>query len=151
MAYADYLELMQRILKLTLADSEVILAAAESMAIGRHAPVTIALVGSDGHLLRLKRLDGACAASCEVAIAKARMAALNAKPTASLETAINTNRPALLQLSGVLGQPATAMGGGIPLVVDGQCLGAIGISGMTPDQDIAIAEAGVQAFLTLLP
>jgi glc operon protein GlcG len=43
------------------------------------------------------------------------------------------------------------MGGGIPLVVDGQCLGAIGISGMTPDQDIAIAEAGVQAFLTLLP
>ncbi|MBM5799526.1 MAG: heme-binding protein [Cyanobacteria bacterium K_DeepCast_35m_m2_023] len=113
------------------------------------ARVSIALVDSGGHLLMLERRDGASPASSETAIAKARMAALNGKPTADQEHSINTTRPALLQLAGLFGQPAVAMGGGLPLLLDGHCLGAIGVSGMTPDIDLRIAEAGAAAFETL--
>jgi len=142
---------MQEILSLTLADSEVIVAAAETTARSSHASVSIALIGGDGHLLLLKRLDGASAASCDVAIAKARMAALTGKSTEGMETAINTSRPALLQLCEVMGPSAAAMTGGVPLLMGNQCLGAIGVSGMTPEQDLAIATAGAEAFLKLLP
>ena len=142
---------MKQVLSLTLADSEVIVAAAEITAGSSDACVSIALIGGDGHLLLLKRLDGASAASCDVAIAKARMAALTAKPTETLETAINSNRPALLQLCEVMGPSAAAMTGGVPLLIGNQCLGAIGVSGMTPQQDLAIATAGAEAFCKLLP
>ena len=142
---------MKQILSLTLADSEVIVAAAEITAGSSDACVSIALIGGDGHLLLLKRLDGAPAASCDVAIAKARMAALSGKSTESMEAAINTNRPALLQLCEVMGPSAAAMTGGIPLLTRNQCLGAIGVSGMTPEQDLAIATAGAEAFWKLLP
>ena len=110
------------------------------------ARVSIAVVDSGGHLLGMERRDGASPASAETAIAKARMAALNGKPTADQEHSINSERPALLQLAGIFGQPAVAMGGGIPLLLNGHCLGAVGVSGMTPDVDLAIAEAAAAAF-----
>jgi glc operon protein GlcG len=80
-----------------------------------------------------------------VALAKARMAALNGKPTADQEAAINGARPALLQLSVVFKEAAAAMGGGLPLLHNGACIGAIGVSGMTPELDAAIAAAGAYA------
>jgi glc operon protein GlcG len=115
------------------------------------ARVSIAVVDSGGHLLTLDRRDGASAASAETAIAKARMAALNGKPTAPQEQAINSERPALAQLAGIFGQPAVAMAGGIPLIHNDQCLGAVGISGMTPNTDLAIAEAAAAVLGQLAP
>ncbi|RCL52256.1 MAG: heme-binding protein [Synechococcus sp. MED-G71] len=141
---------MRSILCLESADSDVIMAAADAAAQRNQARVSIALVGMDGYLLRFKRLHQAAPASCEIAIAKARMAALSGKATADLEASINTNRPALLQLSMALNQPAVSMGGGLPLMAGDQCLGAVGVSGMTPAEDSAIASAGVQALRELL-
>ena len=115
------------------------------------ARVSIAVVDGGGHLLTLDRRDGASAASAETAIAKARMAALNGKPTAPQEQAINNERPALAQLAGIFGQPAVAMAGGIPLIHNGQCLGAVGVSGMTPSTDLAIAESAAAAMNELTP
>lgn len=130
---------------LELADCRAIAAASHQAADQLQACVSIAVVDSGGHLLLLERRDGASPASSEAAVAKARMAALNAKPTAALEASINGTRPALLQLAGLLGQPAAAMAGGLPLLHSGTCLGAVGVSGMTPDIDCAIADAGVAA------
>jgi glc operon protein GlcG len=84
-----------------------------------------------------------------VAAAKARMAALTGRPSADQERAINGERAALLQLAMLLSQPVAAMGGGVPLLCQGQPLGAIGVSGMTPDVDAAIAAAGVDVFTAL--
>lgn len=134
---------MKTTLQLEYADVERIVEGARQDAHRRDAAVTIALCDGGGHLLRLERLDGANAASAEVAAAKARLAALTARPSADLELAINGERPALQQLAILLSQPVAAMGGGLPLLLRGQLLGAIGVSGMTPDVDAAIATAAV--------
>jgi glc operon protein GlcG len=130
---------------LELADGRAITDASHRAADAHQASVSIAVVDSGGHLLMVERRDGASPASVETAIAKARMAALNGKPTAAMEASINGERPALLQLAGLLGQPAAAMAGGLPILLEGLCLGAVGVSGMTPDVDSAIATAGLNA------
>jgi glc operon protein GlcG len=135
--------------RLQLDDARRLLAAARELAEQHGAAVTIAVTDAGGHLLLLERRDGASAASVEAAIAKARMAALNGKPTAEQEAAINGARPALLQLAGLFGQPAVAMAGGLPLLLGADDLGAIGVSGSTPDLDAAIAAAGAALLPTL--
>jgi glc operon protein GlcG len=135
--------------QLDLADARSIAAAARAEAERRGAAVSIAICDAGGHLLLLERLDGASPASTEAAAAKARMAALNGTPTAEQEQAINGERPALLQLSGLLGQPAVAMAGGLPLQLNRQTLGAVGVSGMTPEVDGAIGAAGVAVLAAL--
>ena len=146
---------MRAILQLEHADALAIVAAAHQAAAAQGdaqgpARVSIAVVDSGGHLWQLERRDGASVSSADTAIAKARMAALNGKPTADQEQAINAGRPALLQLAGLFGQPAAAMTGGIALLHQGDCLGAVGVSGMTPTIDLAIAEAAAAAFHHLL-
>ena len=141
---------MDLIPQLRAADGRSLLAAAnQTAAAHQNARVSIAVVDAGGHLLQFERRDGASPASAETALAKARMAALNGKPTAPMEAAINGERPALLQLALIMGQSAVAMGGGLPLIVDGHCIGAIGVSGMTPELDTAIAEAGAAALQAL--
>jgi glc operon protein GlcG len=134
---------MRLISLLELDDCRAIVTAAQVEADRRGAVVSLAVVDSGGHPLLLERCDGASPASVEAALAKARMAALNGKPTEAMEAAINGERPALMQLSGAMGEPTLAMAGGLPLLHEGICLGAIGVSGMTPDVDGAIAAAGV--------
>ena len=136
---------MQTSLRLDLSDARRLAAAAHAEAEGRSARVTIAICDGGGHLLLLERRDGASCSSAETAAAKARMAALNGTPTAVQEQAINGPRPALLQLAGLLSLPAAAMAGGLPLLLEGHCLGAVGVSGMTPEIDSAIAAAAVAA------
>ena len=136
---------MRSIPALELADCRRIAAAAEAMAAQHQATVSLAICDGGGHPLVLIRLDGATPSSASVAMAKARMAALNGKSTADQEAAINGSRPALLQLAGLLKEGAVAMGGGLPLVVNGDCIGAVGVSGMTPDLDAAIAAAAAAA------
>jgi glc operon protein GlcG len=136
---------MRSVLQLELADGRALVAAAHQEAIRRGACVSVAVVDGGGHPLLLERSDGASPASGAAALAKARMAALNGKPTAAMEAAINGGRPALLQLAGALDGPTAAMGGGLPLLREGLCLGGVGVSGMTPEIDLAIAEAALAA------
>lgn len=136
---------MRFISQLELADCRAIVAAAHTEAAQQHAVVSVAVVDGGGHPLLVERGDGASPASAAAALAKARMAALNGKPTEAMEAAINGERPGLIQLASALDGPAVAMAGGVPLLHQGVCLGAIGISGMTPAVDTAIATAGAAA------
>ena len=136
---------MRQISLLELDDCRAIVIAAQAEADRRGAVVSLAVVDAGGHPLLVERRDGASPASVAAALAKARMAALNGKSTEAMEAAINGQRPALMQLSGAMGEPTLAMAGGLPLMIQGICLGAVGVSGMTPDVDGAIATAGVAA------
>lgn len=136
---------MRPTLALELADAERLLAAALAEALRDGSRVAAAVVDGGGRLIAFRRLDGATAAAADAAIAKARLAALTGNDTAGLEAAINGERPALLQLAPVLGQPAAAMGGGMALRFGGELLGGLGVSGMTPQRDGQIAAAGAMA------
>jgi uncharacterized protein GlcG (DUF336 family)/catechol 2,3-dioxygenase-like lactoylglutathione lyase family enzyme len=133
---------MRPSLALDLADAERLLAGALIEARRDGSRVAAAVVDAGGRLIAFRRLDGASAAAADVAIAKARMAALSGADTAGLEGAINGGRSALLQLAPALGQPAAAMGGGLALRWEGEVLGGLGVSGMTPQRDGQIAAAG---------
>ena len=137
---------MHMIHRLDLADADLIVEASMVMAHQQSSRVSIAVVDCSGYLITFRRLDGASLASVETAAAKARTAALTGADSARLEQAIASGRMALLSLQGVLHQPCALMAGGLVLRCEGNVVGAIGVSGMTPDQDAAIAHAGLQAF-----
>jgi glc operon protein GlcG len=100
--------------------------------------VTIAIVDDGGHLLALERLDGAAPVSATIATEKARTAALGRRPSAAYEEMINGGRTSFLSA------PLTAMlEGGVPIVIDGQVIGAVGVSGVKSNQDAQIASAGI--------
>lgn len=121
---------------LTLEAARMVLAAAEKEARANNWVGSIAVADTGGALLALIRLDGAGPALAEIAAGKARTAAMFRRPTAAFEEAINGQRPAAIT-SGF-----NMMAGGLPLIVDGQVVGAIGVSVDTPQHDLAIAEAG---------
>ncbi len=122
---------------LTLAAAKKIAAAAEAEALKRGATVVIAVVDDGGHLIVLERLDDTQVASVEVAIGKARTAAIFRRPSRVFEEQIRNGRAATLVLPG-----ATPLQGGLPILVDGKVVGAIGVSGNTPQEDEDIAKAG---------
>jgi uncharacterized protein GlcG (DUF336 family) len=126
----------------TLERSDVLLiaAAAESEAERNGWAVTIAIVDPGGHLLALNRLDGAAPVTAHVAPAKANTAALACRESKVYEDQVNGGRFAFLSapLSGMLE-------GGVPIMKDGQCIGAVGVSGVLSAQDAQIAKAGIAA------
>ena len=122
---------------LTLGAAKKIVAVAEAEAIKRGATVVIAIVDDGGHLIVLERLDDTQVASVDVAIGKARTAAIFRRPSKAFEDQIRDGRVAALALTG-----ATPLQGGIPILVDGKVVGAIGVSGNTPQEDEDIAKAG---------
>jgi uncharacterized protein GlcG (DUF336 family) len=130
---------------LTLEGAKRVAAAAIAYARSRSAPGgSIAIVDAGGHTLYLERLDGTFAASADVSVGKARTAVHFQKPTRNLEEAINKGRPALLPVSNVTW--FTPLQGGVPIIVNGQVVGGIGVSGaMSQQQDEEVAMAGVQA------
>lgn len=125
---------------LTLSEIDAILEAAQQEAEANGWVVTIAVADDGGHPLGLRRLDGAAPMSAYVATEKARSAALGRKETKVFEEMINGGRSAFLSapLEGLLE-------GGVPVIVDGQVIGAVGVSGVKSDQDARIAKAGVAA------
>ncbi len=124
----------------TLTDEAVknIMAAAEAEARANNWNVVIALVDEGGHLLSLQRLNNTQSASIDIAIGKARTAAAFRRPSQALEALI-PNRPAFMSVS----EEYVLMEGGVPVVVDGVTLGAVGVSGVQASQDAQIAAAGV--------
>lgn len=125
-----------------LTDEDVIKVADAAIAHARanEWKVTISIVDDGGHLLYLRRLDGAPPISSEVAPGKARTAALGRRESRFFEEMIRDGRTAFLSV------PLTAMlEGGLPIVVNGDVVGAVGVSGVKADQDAAIALAGIKA------
>lgn len=124
---------------LTLADAKQIAGAAEAEALKNNWRVTIAVLDDGGNLLFLQRLDEAPLGSIVVAQEKARTALLFKRPTKVFEEIIANGRTAMLTLPG-----ATPIEGGLPLLNNGQIIGAIGVSGVQSPQDAQIAGAGVE-------
>jgi glc operon protein GlcG len=131
---------------LELDDADQLIEVARVHAQQTNARVSIAVVDAAGSLITFRRLDGASAASVETSAAKARTAALTGSDSSHAEQAISSGRLALVTLQGVLHQPCALMAGGLVLRCEGDVVGAIGVSGMTPDEDSAIARAGLEAF-----
>jgi len=126
---------------LTLSDVRAIAQAAEAEAVANHWVVTIAIVDDGGHLLWLQRGDGAAPISSMIAPAKARTAALGRRESKVYEDAINQGRYSFLSAPTLEGM----LEGGVPVMVDGHCIGAIGVSGVKSNEDAQIARAGIAA------
>src|SRR4051812_21142861 len=120
--------------------ADAVIAAAEAYANERGNRVVIAVVEPSGELIQMRRTEGAQVASSRVAVDKARTAAIFVRPSRELEQQITDGRLGALALNG-----ARALTGGIPLLVGGEVVGAIGTSGETPDEDEAISVAGAHS------
>jgi glc operon protein GlcG len=126
---------------LTLEAAKTVAAAAEAEAVKRGATVVIVVVDDGGHVVLLERLNDTQVASVEVGIGKARTAAIFRRPSKVFEDQIRDGRVAALALPG-----ATPLQGGVPLLYGGQVIGAIGVSGNTPQEDEDIAKVGAAVF-----
>lgn len=126
---------------LSLGDVKTILEAAGAHAVANKWPVTITVVDDGGHVLGMHRLDGAAPISAEISPAKARTAALGQRETKIYEDIINQGRVAFLSAPALKGM----LEGGVPVIVDGQVVGAVGVSGVKSSEDVEIARAGIAA------
>jgi uncharacterized protein GlcG (DUF336 family) len=126
---------------LTLDDVKKIAAAAEAEALANKWNVVIAIVDDGGHLLWLQRLDGAAPVSAYIAPEKAKTAALGRRESKIYEDMINNGRTSFLRAPELDGM----LEGGVPIVVDGHTVGAVGISGVKSTEDAQIAKAGIAA------
>jgi glc operon protein GlcG len=122
---------------ISLAAADKIAAAAEAEARKRGSTVVIVVVDDGGYPIVLRRLDETQVASVEVGVGKARTAAIFRRPSKVFEDQVRNGRVAALALPG-----ATPLQGGVPLMFEGKVIGAIGVSGNTPQDDEAIALAG---------
>jgi len=127
---------------LTLADVKKVAAACEAEAIRNKWDVVIAILDDGGHLLWLQRMDGATPFNAEVAVEKGRSAAVSRRSTKNWEDRITAGRNAVLKM------PVLPVQGGLPIMVQGECAGGIGISGVQSHEDEQIAQAGLDALVS---
>jgi len=130
---------MKSRLTLTLDDAKQIAAACEAEALKRNWPVTIAIVDDGGNLMWLQRLDGAPPMSTQIAPEKARTCALARKPSKAVEDVVNSGRLAALRM------PVLPLEGGEMIIVNGECVGGVGVSGVKSSEDAIVARAGIAA------
>lgn len=128
--------------KAVLSQTEVsqILAAARAEAQKNNWAVSIAVVDDGGHPLALERLDGCAPIGAYIATEKARTSALGRRESKGYEDMVNGGRSAFLSAPLL-----TSLEGGVPVIVDGQVIGAVGVSGVKADQDAQIAKAGAES------
>lgn len=126
---------------LSLDDVKKIAAAAEAEALRNNWAVSFAIVDDGGHPLWFQRLDGAAPASSHIAPAKARTAALGRRESKIYEDVINNGRVSFLSAPELEGM----LEGGVPVLVDGHVIGAVGVSGVKSNEDAQIAKAGIAA------
>jgi uncharacterized protein GlcG (DUF336 family) len=129
--------------KHVLEASEVksIAAAAEAEALKNNWAVSICIVDDGGHMLWFQRLDGAAPVSAHIAPGKALTAAMGRRESKAYEDMINGGRVSFLSAPGL----EALLEGGVPIMKDGQCLGAVGVSGVKSTEDAQIAKAGIAA------
>ena len=123
------------------AEVKAIAAAAEAEALKNNWAVSICIVDDGGHLLSFQRLDGAAPVSAHIAPGKAVTAALGRRESEAYEDMINGGRVSFLSAPGL----EAMLEGGVPIIKDGQCLGAVGVSGVKSNEDAQIARAGIAA------
>ena len=120
---------------------KTIAAAAEAEALKNGWAVTIAIADEGGHLLWLQRLDGAAPLSAHIAPAKANTSVMGRRESKGYEDVINGGRTSFLSAPFIQGM----LEGGVPIMKDGHCLGAVGVSGVKSNEDAQIAKAGIAA------
>jgi len=132
--------------RLTLEGAEAVLSAAKDHAARISVPMNIAIVDDGGHLMAFARMDGAKLSSIDIALNKALAAAIRRQATGPARSGDEVNT--MVSLSLAIGSHArqTPIRGGIPLEANGECVGAIGVSAGTEDQDVEVARSGVAAF-----
>lgn len=128
---------------LTLDDARKMAYAAEKEAVKNGWIVSIAIVDDGGHPLYFQRMDNAAPLSAHICIAKAKTAALGGKESKVFEDMINGGRTAFLSAPAIDGM----LEGGVPVIVDGYCIGALGVSGVKAFEDAQVAKAGVGALM----
>ena len=126
---------------LEFADIKKMAAAAEAEAVKNNWAVAIAIVDDGGHLLHLQRLDGAAPISAHIAPAKAHTAALGRRESKVYEDMINQGRASFLSAPAISGM----LEGGVAIMKDGECLGAVGVSGVKSSEDAQVAKAAIAA------
>ncbi len=125
---------------LTLEDVKKVAAAAEAEATKNNWAVTISIVDDGGHLLWLQRLDGAAPVSAWIGPQKAITSAIGRRESGVYEKMINEGRVSFLSVT-----PVTPLEGGVPIIVEGHFVGAVGVSGVKSAEDVQIAKAGIAA------
>jgi glc operon protein GlcG len=123
---------------LTLDDAKKLLAASEDEAARNKWGVVIAILDDGGRLVALHRMDGARPGNPEVAIEKAMTSALTCRPSVVWERRVEGAHKAYLSM------PFMAVQGGLPIMIDGECVGAIGVSGVGSDQDEQVAMTAIK-------
>jgi uncharacterized protein GlcG (DUF336 family) len=141
LAISNCIDAMKTKSVLESAEVKIIAAAAEAEAVSNKWAVSIAIVDDGGHLLWLQRLDGAAPISAQIAPAKARTAAMGRRESRLYEEMINGGRVSFLSAPGLEG----LLEGGVPIMKDGQCIGAVGVSGVKSTEDAQIGRAGISA------
>lgn len=126
---------------LEFSDVKAMAVAAEAEALKNHWAVSIAIVDDGGHLLHFQRLDGAAPISSHIAPGKARTAAMGRRESKAYEDMINGGRVSFLSAP----QLEAMLEGGVPVMKDGQCLGAVGVSGVKSTEDAQVAKAAIAA------
>ena len=127
---------------LTLEDCLKISAAAEAEARRNNWIVAIAILDDGGHLLHFARMDGATPANAGIALEKGRTAAISRRSSGKWEEIVKGGQTSMIKMPGIL-----PVQGGVPIVADGSCIGAVGVSGVQSQQDEQIAQAGIDALL----
>jgi uncharacterized protein GlcG (DUF336 family) len=135
---------MKKVPKLEFADVKKILAGAEAEAIKIGVDMDIAVVDDGGNLLGFYRMDRGKVTSIQIAIDKAFTAAGSRRPTSEYKAVGAPNGPAFGIHVSNQGR-FMIFGGGVPIIIDGECVGAVGCSSGTPDQDEQVARAGISA------
>jgi glc operon protein GlcG len=136
--------------QLNLAGAEAVVAAAKEKAAAMGLKVNVAVVDDGGHLLAFARMDGARPASAATAMAKAASAATFRQETGPLPARGEPDVLLSLALQAASGGKVTPLKGGVPITIDGQVVGAVGVGGGTGEQDAEVAKAGIRALTDAL-
>ncbi|MGR3549468.1 GlcG/HbpS family heme-binding protein [Pseudooceanicola sp.] len=140
---------MITIQRLDLDDARLMLDAAKVKAVEIAVPMCIAITDDAGNLIAFERMDGGKVTSTTIAIDKSYTASGAKKATHEYGDASQPGKPAY-GISSAIGGRLMVVGGGLPVVVDGHCVGGIGVSSGSPAQDMEVAQAGVDALLSSL-
>ncbi|WP_297780242.1 heme-binding protein [uncultured Roseovarius sp.] len=140
---------MMTVKRLDLADAGVLLAGARAKAVEMGVPMCIAITDEGGNLVAFERMDGGKVTSITIAIDKAFTAAGAKKATHEYGEVSQPGKP-VYGIASAIGGRLMVVGGGLPVLVDGEVVGGIGVSSGTPMQDREVAEAGIAAFLAKL-
>ncbi|WP_138935244.1 GlcG/HbpS family heme-binding protein [Roseovarius arcticus] len=140
---------MQFIRRLDIADTRVLMAGARAKAEEIGVQMCIAITDESGNLVAFERMDGGKVTSITIAIDKSYTASAAKKATHEYGDASQPGSPAY-GIASAIGGRLMVVGGGLPVVVDGDVVGAIGVSSGTPAQDREVAQAGIDAFIVSL-